>query len=157
MCPFQIFDLTIYACIFRHFLEFIYASLPSTNDCQKSVCHFTDAKIQYAFLHKMPFYTTANLHYCLFTLLPIYRRAHLSIQSCASSHYQCRNMIRIVIRKRSILRMHPPSLASAMIARAKICIMRSKSSEPRPFSLCLFKVIDIRLVNTRKYWLLSTS
>ena len=77
MRPFQIFDLTIYACIFRHFVEFIYASLPSTNDCQKSVCHFTDAKIQYAFLHKMPFYTTAFLHYCLLTLLPIYTTASL--------------------------------------------------------------------------------
>ena len=75
--PFQIFDLTIYACIFRHFVEFIYASLPSTNDCQKSVCHFTDAKIQYAFLHKMPFYTTAFLHYCLLTPLPIYTTAFL--------------------------------------------------------------------------------
>ena len=43
---------------------------------------------------------------------------------CASSHYQCKNMIWIVIRKRSILRMHPPSLASTTIVRAKICIMR---------------------------------
>ena len=33
-------------------------------------------------------------------------------------------MIWIVIRKRSILRMHPPSLASTTIVRAKICIMR---------------------------------
>ena len=74
---FQIFDLTIYACIFRHFAEFVYASLPSTTDCQKSVCHFTDAKIQHAFLHKMPFYTTAFLHYCLLTQLPIYTTAFL--------------------------------------------------------------------------------
>ena len=92
---FQIFDLTIYACIFRHFVEFIYASLPSTNDCQKSVCHFTDAKIQYAFLHKMPFYTTANLHYCLFTLLPKYRIAHIShrrlapLDRCLSKLFFC--------------------------------------------------------------------
>ena len=77
MHPFQIFDLNIYAQIFRHFVDFIYANLPFTNDCQKSVCHFTDAKIQYAFLHKMPFYTTAFLHYCLLTQLPIYTTAFL--------------------------------------------------------------------------------
>ena len=51
--------------------------LPFINDCQKSVCHFTDAKIQYAFLHKMPFYTTAFLQYCLLTPLPIYTTAFL--------------------------------------------------------------------------------
>ena len=56
---FQIFDLTIHAHIFRHFVDSIYANLPSFNDCQKSLCHFTDAKIQYALLHKMPFYNTA--------------------------------------------------------------------------------------------------
>ena len=55
----------------------LYAKLPFINDCQKSVCHFTDAKIQYAFLHKMPFYTTAFLHYCLLTPLPIYTTAFL--------------------------------------------------------------------------------
>ena len=53
------------------------AKLPFINDCQKSVCHFTDAKIQYAFLHKMPFYTKAFLHYCLLTPLPIYTTAFL--------------------------------------------------------------------------------
>ena len=74
---FQIFNLTIYAHIFRHFVDFIYANLPFTNDCQKSACHFTDAKIQYAFLHTMPFYTTAFLHYCLLTPLPIYTTAFL--------------------------------------------------------------------------------
>ena len=55
----------------------LYAKLPFINDCQKSVCHFTDAKIQYAFLHKMPFYTTAFLHYFLLTPLPIYTTAFL--------------------------------------------------------------------------------
>ena len=77
---FKIFDLTIYVHIFRHFVDFMHAHLPSTNDCQKSLCHFTAAKIQYAFLHHclftlLPFNTTANLHHCLFTLLPKYRRA----------------------------------------------------------------------------------
>ena len=50
-------------------------NLPFINDCQKTVCQFTDAKIQYAFLQycpftDIPFYTTAFLQICLFTLLP---------------------------------------------------------------------------------------
>ena len=74
---FQIFDLIIHAHIFRHFVDSIYVNLPSFNDCQKSLCHFTDAKIQYAFLHEMPFYTPAFLQYCLLTPLPIYTTAFL--------------------------------------------------------------------------------
>ena len=50
-------------------------NLPFINDCQKTVCQFTDAKIQYAFLQyclftDMPFYTTAFLHYCQNTVQP---------------------------------------------------------------------------------------
>ena len=71
------FYLTIYVHIFRHFVDFMHAHLPSTNDCQKSLCHFTAAKIQYAFLHKMPFYTTVFLHYCHLTPLLIYTTAFL--------------------------------------------------------------------------------
>ena len=53
------------------------ANLPFTNDCQKSACQFTDANLQYAFLHKMSFYTTgfyANIQESLYVYVNVCKK-----------------------------------------------------------------------------------